>query len=287
MSAFVQHLLTGLAAGGVYATLALGLVLVHRATGVVNVAQGGFATVSAYVCWELLRHGWTFWAALAVTVALSLLGAAALQRTLVRPLVDRRALTLLTAGALLVVDGLDRWVWGTSARPLGGPFSAAHVHIAGAALSKRELGVLAVTLGACAATGLLLRRTKLGLGLRAAATNAAAARHAGVPVGALAAVAWGLAAALGTVGGVFAATAATGVDPALLRTAILYALAAAAIGRFASPLHAVGGALAVGVGVQLLGAYVHWVDGGLRPAAALVALLATLVLVRVRPARAV
>ena len=285
MSAFVQHVVTGLAAGGVYATLALGLVLVHRATGVVNLAQGGQATVSALVCWSLLAHGWSFWAALAVTAALSFLGGVALHQALVRPLADPRALTLLTVGVLLVADGLDRWVWGAAPRPLRGPFSAAHVHLAGAALPKRELGVLAVTLGACAALGLLLRRTRIGLGLRAAAANRASARHAGVPVAALAAVSWGLAAALGAAGGVMAATA-RGADPALLRTAILYALAAAAIGRFASPLAALGGALAVGACVELLGAYVHRVDGGLQPAAALVALLAALVVLRVRPAGA-
>ncbi len=284
MSAFLQHAVAGLAAGGVYATLALGLVLVQRATGVVNVAQGSFATLSAFVCWSLLQHGWTFWAALAVTAALSFLGGAALEQALVRPLADPRALTLLTAGLLLVVDGLDRWVWGAAPRALAGPFSAAHVHLFGAAVPKRELGVLAVTLGACAALGLLLRHTKLGLGLRAAAANRAAARHAGVPVTALAAVSWGLAAALGGAGGVMAATAA-GVDPALLRTAILYALAAAAVGRFAAPLAAVGGALVLGAALELLGAYVHRIDGGLRPATALAALLATLVVLRVRPVR--
>ena len=108
----------------------------------------------------------------------------------------------------------------------------------------------------------LIRRTKLGLGLRATALDAERSRGLGLNVDWLATFAWGVATAVGAVAGVLAAPA-HGVDPSMLRAALLYALAAAVIGGIDSPGGAVLGGLVVGVGVQLLGAYVHWV--GSRP----------------------
>src|SRR2546423_9869727 len=86
MANFLQQVVSGLASGGIYGSLALAIVLIHRATGVLNFAQGEMATLSAFVCWTLLDHGWAFWPAFGVTILLSFAGGAVLQQPVLRPL---------------------------------------------------------------------------------------------------------------------------------------------------------------------------------------------------------
>jgi branched-chain amino acid transport system permease protein len=280
MTTAVEEVVVGLSAGGIYALLALGIVLVHRTGGVVNVAQGELATLSAFVCWSLIDHGWAFWPAFGATVALSFAGGAVLEGALIRPLQGTRAATavVLTAGLFLTANGLDRWIWGRAPRSLSSPFSAAAVHLGSLAFSKRELGMIGIALAAALVVGFVLRRTKLGLGLRAAAESPFEARHAGVRPEAMRAVSWGLAAALGAVAGVVAAPAFT-LEPNMLRSALVAALAAAVLGGLDSALGAVLAGLAVGVTLELIQHYVHWIDGSLRSATAL-ALLGLALLVR-------
>jgi branched-chain amino acid transport system permease protein len=258
----LQQVVSGLASGGIYASLALALVLIHRATGVINFAQGELATLSAFVCWSLIDHGWAFWPAFGATVALSFAGGVAVQQMLVRPLQGGPAvlIVIVTIGLLIAVNGLDTWIWGGATRTLRGPFSTAPVHVGGVAFSKQDIGVIAVSLVAALIVTLLFARTKLGLGLRAAAVNPVEARLAGVRVGAMLAVGWGLSTALGAVAGVLAAPSLF-LQPNMMQTVLLYAFAAAVLGGMDSPFGAVAGGLALGVALNLLGAYVHWIGG--------------------------
>ena len=282
MTGFLEHLVSGLASGGIYGLLALAIVLVRRTTGVINFAQGEMATLAAFGCWTLVDHGWAFWPAFGATIALSFAGGAALQIVVLRP-VERGPLAgilVLTVGLLLSLNGLMAWIWGGAPKRFDGPFSASLVTVGGAAFSKRDIGVVVASLAVAALVGLLLTRTKLGLGLRAASASPAEARLAGVRVGAMRAAGWGLAAALGAVAGVLAAPS-LGLEPNMLQTALLYALAAAVLGGLDSPAGALVGGLLLGVLLDLVGGYVHWVGGELRPATALAVLLAVLL---VRPA---
>ena len=68
MTNFLQQIVSGLASGGIYGSLALAIVIIHRSTGVINFAQGEMATLSAFVCWTLIDHGWSFWPAFAATI---------------------------------------------------------------------------------------------------------------------------------------------------------------------------------------------------------------------------
>jgi branched-chain amino acid transport system permease protein len=282
VTGFLEHLVSGLASGGIYGLLALAIVLVRRTTGVINFAQGEMATLAAFGCWTLVDHGWAFWPAFGATIALSFAGGAALQIVVLRP-VERGPLAgilVLTVGLLLSLNGLMAWIWGGAPKRFDGPFSASLVTVGGAAFSKRDIGVVVASLAVAALVGLLLTRTKLGLGLRAASASPAEARLAGVRVGAMRAAGWGLAAALGAVAGVLAAPS-LGLEPNMLQTALLYALAAAVLGGLDSPAGALIGGLLLGVLLDLVGGYVHWVGGELRPATALAVLLAVLL---VRPA---
>jgi branched-chain amino acid transport system permease protein len=281
MTNFLQQVVSGLASGGIYGSLALAIVLIHRSTGVVNFAQGELATLSAFVCWTLLDHGWAFWPAFGATIALSFAGGVVLQQTVIRPIQNGPLLgiVILTIGLLIAVNGLDTWIWGGAAKQFKGPFSTAPINVGGVAFSKQDIGVIAVSIVAVVLVGLLFAKTKLGLGLRAAAVNPVEARLAGVRVGAMLALGWGLAAALGAVAGVLAAPSLF-LEPNMMQTVLLYAFAAAVLGGMDSPVGAVVGGLVLGVLLNLVGTYVHWVGGELRLATALAVILAVLL---VRP----
>jgi branched-chain amino acid transport system permease protein len=282
MANFLQQVVSGLASGGIYGSLALALVLIHRATGVVNFAQGEMATLSAFLCWTLMDHGWAFWPAFAATIALSFAGGVVLEETVIRPIQSGPLLgiVILTIGLLIAINGLDTWIWGGAAKQFHGPFSTAPITVGGVAFSKQDIGVIAVSLVTVVLIGLLFTRTKLGLGLRATAVNPEEARHVGVRVPALLALGWGMAAALGAVAGVLAAPSLF-LEPNMMQTVLLYAFAAAVLGGMDSPIGAVVGGLLLGVLLNLVGTYVHWVGGELRLAVALAVILGVLL---VRPA---
>jgi branched-chain amino acid transport system permease protein len=278
---FLEQVVSGLASGGIYGLLALAIVLIHRATGVINFAQGEMATLSAFVCWTLVDHGWAFWPAFGATIALSFAGGAAVQAVVIRQ-VQRgplQGIVILTIGLLIAINGLMTWIWGGTPKQFHGPFSNARVSVGGASFSKQDIGVVVTSIAVAALVSLLFTRTKLGLGLRAAAASPAEARLIGVRVGAMLAVGWGLAAALGAVAGVLAAPSLV-LEPNMMQTVLLYAFAAAVLGGMSSPAGAVVGGLLLGVLLDLVGTYVHWVDDELRVATALAVLLAVLL---VRP----
>jgi branched-chain amino acid transport system permease protein len=276
---FLQQVVSGLASGGIYSLLALAIVLIHRSTGVINFAQGELATLSAFLCWALMSHGWAFWPAFAATLALSFAGGAALEVAVIRPIQNGPLLgvVIMTIGLLIAVNGLDTWIWGGAARQFHGPFSTAPIRVGGVAFSKQDLGVIAVAVIAVVLVGALFTRTRLGLGLRAAAVNPVESRLVGIRVAAMLATGWGLAAALGAIAGVMAAPSLF-LEPNMMQTVLLYAFAAAVLGGMDSPLGAVVGGLLLGVLLNLVGTYVHWVGGELRLATALAVILGVLLL---------
>jgi branched-chain amino acid transport system permease protein len=274
---FLQQVVSGLASGGIYGLLALAIVLINRATGVLNFAQGEMATLSAFVCWALMDHGWSFWPAFGATLLLSFAGGAAIQSALIRPIQNGPVLgiVILTIGLLIAINGLTTWIWGGAPKQFAGPFSTSPITVGGVAFSKQDIGVIVISLVLVALVGLLFTRTKLGLGLRASAANPTESRLAGVPVAVMYATGWGLAAVLGAVAGVMAAPSLF-LEPNMMQTVLLYAFAAAVLGGMESPVGAVVGGLVLGVLLNLVGTYVHWIGGELRLATALALILGVL-----------
>jgi branched-chain amino acid transport system permease protein len=283
MQQFWQQVVSGLASGGVYASLALALVLIFRATRVINFAQGEMATLTTFLVWSLGHH-MPFWAAFFVTLGIAFVGGVAIERIVIRP-VERASVlivVIVTVGLALVVNGLTSWIWGgeQKALPPNRPFPTRPVHIGGVAFSIQDLGAIALTLAAVALLFLLFEYTKLGLALRASALNPEASRLVGVRVGWMLALGWGLAAVLGAVAGVIAAASFSSFDPTLMQPVLLYAFAAAILGGIDSALGAVVGGLALGVLLNLLGTYVSGISDLRTP----VALALILVVLLVRPA---
>jgi branched-chain amino acid transport system permease protein len=279
MSQFFQQVVSGLASGGIFASLALALVLIYRATRAINFAQGEMATVSTFVAWSLVHHGMPFWGAFFLTLALSFVGGVALERVVIRPVENAPVLTvvIVTLGLAIGLNGFTSVEWGSEVKKFPSPFPTRPIHVGGVAFSIQDLGVIGVSIALVLALGAFFRFTKLGLALRAAALNPEASRLVGVRVSWMLALGWGLAAVLGAVSGMMIAPVVF-LDPNMMQTVLLYALAAAILGGMDSPIGAVVGGLALGVILNLTGAYVDFIGGTLRlPVALAVILLVLLV----------
>ncbi len=279
MADFIQQVVSGLASGSIFASLALALVLIYRATDVVNFAQGEMATFSTYIAWSLMNHGISYWPAFVLTLGLSFLGGAAIERTLIRP-VERRpeiAIVIVTIGLLIALNGLVGWIWGAEVKAFDSPFPNESWQIGDVAISQQDVGTLFVTLLTVAALWAFFRFTTLGLVMRAVANDKAASRLMGVRVGLMLALGWGLAAMLGAVAGMMAAPVLF-LDPTMMLIVLIYAFAAAVLGGIDSPIGAIVGGLTLGVIINLLGAYVDFVGSELRLPSALFVLLVVLLI---------
>src|SRR2546423_13130987 len=270
MTEFWQQVVSGLASGGIYASLALALVIVYRSSGVINFAQGEMATFATFLAWTFLDHGLSYWPAFALTLVVAFAGGVALERVVIRPVEGRPVCTvvILAIGLLILLTGAARWLGGGATRKFPSPFSTRPSGVGSAAFSIQDLGIVGVCLAAVALLTLFFRFTKLGLGLRAAAVNPEESRLVGVRVGWMLALGWGLAAALGAVSGMMVAPGVF-LDPNMMQGVLLYAFPAAGLGGPARPVGARGGRLAVGVVLNLLGTYVSTFSGQMRPAGGL------------------
>ena len=282
MGQFLQQVVSGLASGGIYGSLALALVIVYRTTRVINFAQGAMATFTTYVAWTLIDHGLPYWGAFFATLALAFLGGVLLERTLIRPVEQAPVVTIviLTIGLLIGLDGLTAWIWGGAAKRFPSPFPTEPIRIGGVAFSIQDFGVIGVSLLSVALLAAFFRLTRAGLALRAAAVNPLESRYVGIRVGWMLALGWGLASVLGAVAGLMVAPSLF-LDPNMMQSVLLYAFAAAVLGGIDSPIGAVVGGLVLGVLLNLLGTYVDAVGGQLRLAVALAVILGVLL---VRPA---
>ena len=277
-----QQTVIGLSAGGLWALLALAIVLIYRSTGVINFAQGEMAMFSTFIAWSLINHGLSYWEAFFLTLAISFAGGIATERVVIRPVERAPVLTIVivTIGLLFVVDGAARWFWSSETRSLPNAFSTRPITIAGVAFSIQDLGNIAVSLGVVALLALLFRLTKVGLALRATAVNPEESRLLGIRVSWMLALGWGLAAAMGAVSGMLTAPALASFDQNLMQPVLLYALAGAVLGGLESPFGAVVGSLLLGVFVNLTGTYVDWIGTDLRLPVAFAVILGVLL---VRP----
>jgi branched-chain amino acid transport system permease protein len=254
MHEFLQQVFSGLAAGAIYASVALALVTIYRSTDLVNFAQGEMAMFSTYIAWTLVNAGLPFWAAFALTLVASFIGGMLIERVVIRPVENAPVLAavIVTIGLLLIFNSLAGWLYSYTVQDFPSPFpDRPLLH---SLLTTRDLGVIAVTLIMLVLLFLFFRFTSTGLAMRAAAQNPASARLCGIPVGRMLAIGWGLAAAIGATAGIMVAPVLF-LDPNMMGGVLLYAFAGALLGGITSPVGAVVGGLIVGVTENLVGTY--------------------------------
>jgi branched-chain amino acid transport system permease protein len=279
---FAQQIAAGVREGAIYASVALAIVIIYRSTRVINFAQGEMATFATFICWSLMNHGFSFWEAFPLVLGIAFAGGVAIETVVIRPVQNAPVLTIVivTLGLALLLNGLMSLIWGGANRQFHGPFSTRTIDVGGVPISVQDIGIVVVSFVLVAILGLFFRYTKLGLALRAAALNPDSSRLAGVRVGWMLALGWGIAAVLGAVAGMMIAPVVF-LDPNMMQTVLLYAFAAAVLGGLDSPIGAVVGGLLLGLTITVLGRYVEFIGSTLKLPAAL---LLILLLLLVRPA---
>ncbi|HJQ51853.1 MAG TPA: branched-chain amino acid ABC transporter permease [Gaiellaceae bacterium] len=277
---FAQLTVQGLALGAVYGSLALALVLVYRATRVVNFAQGELALATTYIAYQLIKWGLSYWEAFFATLAIAFVLGVVLEVALVRPVQHRSviAAVIVTVGLFILIDGVVNWIWGGDFKYMQTPFGTGTYHLGSVSIARLYPGMLVVVLISVVLVWALFRFTKLGLGMRAAALRPAESALVGVRVDWMLAIGWGLAAVLGAVAGLMAEPSQFFLDPTLMQPILVYAFAAAVLGGLESPAGAVVGGLAIGVSLNLVVQYVHPITSELQTPFAFAVLLVVLLL---------
>ena len=278
MSGLLHQILSGLATGGIYASVALALVLIYQATHLVNFAQGEMAMFSTYIAWTLISAGLSYWVAFFLTLLISFAGGVLIERIVVRPF-DRApvlAAVCVFIGLLAIFNSLAGFIFTYTLKSFPSPFPA-EAWYGSTYMSPHETGEIGVTLIMLALVYAFFRFTPLGLAMRAAAQNPVSSRLVGIRVGWMLALGWGLAAAAGAVAGMMAAPIVY-LEPNMMGGTLLYGFAGALLGGIDNPWGAALGGFVVGILENLAGEYVVGAD--LKLTAALVIIVGVLV---VRP----
>ncbi|MGA7984605.1 MAG: branched-chain amino acid ABC transporter permease [Burkholderiales bacterium] len=279
MSIFWEQVFAGLVTGGIYASVALALVMIYQATHQVNFAQGEMAMFSTYLAWSMINAGMSYWLAFVLTVLISFVGGVVIERVIIRPVENAPVLSVVVVfiGLLVIFNSLAGWIYTYTVKSFPSPFPAtAPFGIEN--VSPHGIGAIGVTFLVLLLLYAFFRFTPLGLAMRAAAQNPSSARLVGIRVGWMLALGWGLAAAIGAVAGMMVAPIVY-LDPNMMSGVLLYAFAAALLGGIDSPGGAVLGGFIVGVLENLVGAYV--IGNDLKLSLALVLIIGVLI---VKPA---
>lgn len=286
VNTFVQLVVDGLAQGSLYAALALAIVLVNQATGLINFAQGGMAVLGSYIGMSVsllvapANPILGVIVGILVAVAASIAIGALIERFVMRRFQggEEDTKVVATIGLLTFITGLIGIVWGYNYIPY--PFffnTSSSLMIGGIAVSVWSITTFVTILALMGVLQLLFSKTKLGLGLRAVADNAPSAALSGIKVGRMLMVGWGLAAALGTIAGILLA-AKTQLNPGNFDAILVYALAAVIIGGLDSPIGAVLAAWAIAILENLAGSYVPWIGHEFKIAVPFILLFVILIL---------
>ena len=262
MGLFLSQLLVGLGNGVVYASVAIALVLIFRTTGILNFAQGEMALFATYVTWKLTTFHLPVVLCIVISMAISFVAGAIIERVLIRPVEDASPLTvvIVTLGMFLAINSLAQLVFGTDEKQLPSPFPADQWRVAGTTVTAQTVGLVGVLVAECLLLYLLFQRTKLGLALRAVADNSESAGLVGINSAMMLLLGWAMAAAIGALAGAMVVPTQPALVPSSMQSVLVLSFAAAALGGFDSVLGAVVGGLVVGVAEAMTTQYVGFLS---------------------------
>lgn len=284
---FTQRVVNGLTNGSIYALAGLAIVLIFKATGVVNFAQGSMGMIGAFVVWLLIggdKHSMPTWIALLLAIAITAIGAAGIERTLIRPFdpTNHLPIVIVTLALSLILDGLAAAHFGPDQKAMPSIFptrAGDYFTIFRARVRYSEAGIWLVLLAVMVLLMLLLKRTKIGLAFRSVSSNVESSRLVGINVGRTLQFGWAIAAMVGTLAGYLYATTAA-LSPSLMVQILIFAFVSATLGGLQSIGGVIVGAVLIGLLQSMLGSYIHQIGNELSLSAAFVVMMIVLL---VRP----
>lgn len=281
----VQRTFDGLNNGFIYAAVALSLVLIYRATGIINFAQGNMAMFGTFIAYVLIvEQGLNIELGIGLAMLVSALGAAVIERLFIWPFDPSKHLpiTIITLAWYLILSAVAGIIWAFDPRAFPSPFPTGpqdYLGFMGARLRYASLGIWATVLVTLLVINLVLRHTRIGLAFRGVSSNLVSSRLVGIRVGRVVQVGWALSAAVGTLAGCLIAPSLL-LDPNFMGRVLIYSFAAATLGGLDSLGGAVLGGVVVGLVQTMAGGYLTWVGGEFALASALLVIVGVLL---VRP----
>ena len=278
MELITQQLIAGISTGTIYACVALAVVMIYQSIGHVNFAQGEMAMLSTFAAWQIMDYGMSYWVAFPLTVLMSFVLGVLVERVLMRPLRHAPPLSLVIVfiGLLLTINSIAGYIWSFTVKPFPSPFGTAPF-LGNAWISQHQAGMMVTTLIILVLLFFFFRFTRFGLAMRGAANNPTSARLLGIRVRSLEGLGWGMAAAIGAVGGMLIAPVVF-LEPNMMAGTLVYGFAGAVLGGLSSPAGAVLGGLIVGVLENLAGTFIPVIGGELKLTLALVTIVLVLVI---------
>tara|TARA_S200000501_G_scaffold361938_1_gene390832 strand:- start:40577 stop:41467 length:891 start_codon:yes stop_codon:yes gene_type:complete len=280
MDLFLQRLFDGLTNGSAYALIAVALVLIFKATTLINFAQGEQAMLGAFIVLQLWNWGLPMWVAVIIGMLISGILAAGLERTFIRRFdpADHLPLVIITLGLFLVLNAVAAIAWRYD--PLLFPQLFPHgsaLTIGNARLSWYSIFAFGSCISVVLLLHTLLNRTKIGLAFRAVSSNLESSRLCGIKVGSTLQFGWALAAAAGTFGAsVYAANPVLQIEPSIMLRALIFSITAAALGGLDSLWGALLGGLTIGFIQSVLVQYIPFIPNEMTLTATVVVLLIVL-----------
>ncbi len=277
---FIQLLISGVAQGCIYGLIALGFVLIYKATEIVSFAQGELMMVGAFIGVAVMAWlGFPFWLAVIASMAAMALLGLLLERLVIRPVLGQPAfsIVMLTIGIGYLLRGLVTMIpgIGTETRTLAVPYKDATLHWGGLIVGAEQLVVIVATMLLCALLFAMFRYTRLGVAMQAASQNQLAAYYMGIPVQRINGMVWALAGMVAAIAGLLLAPIT--FVYANMGFIGLKAFPAAVVGGFGSLPGAIVGGLVIGVIESLSGFYL---PEGFKDVAAYIVVL---IMLMVRP----
>jgi len=259
-----QMITSGIALGAIYGLIALGIVMVYKATGILNFAHGEAAMISAFVAFSLIKWGLPLWAVVLLTLAFGGLLGLAIERFVLRRFIGKPLMSsaIATLGLFLLFGDLAIWIWGKDAQELPSVFPSKPIDIGGGVVvSGIDIGILAVCAVLAATLFAFFRFTRLGIAMQATMENPTAARLMGIPIKRIYALSWSLSHMIAALAGLLIAPL-TFLHVSMMQHALHFAFAAAVLGGIGSMPGALLGGVIIGVTGNLTGAYLssQWKD---------------------------
>jgi branched-chain amino acid transport system permease protein len=257
MKKFLELVVQGVAVGAQYALVALGFVIIYRATGVINFAQAGFVVLGAYLAYNLhVTLAIPFYPSMLLAMAAGALVGVIVEATVLRRLVGQPpfVVIMITIGVLTIIEQIVPTIWGSSPLPLGDPWGVHSVKVGDIVLRVTDLWTIGIVAGVVVLFFLFFRYSKLGVAMRATAVDLEAALAQGISVRAVVATSWAIAGLVAALAGVTLAGGGAGVRPDIELVAFA-AFPAIILGGLDSPGGAVVGGIIIGLAQSLTAGY--------------------------------